>query len=187
MLLTSNIPTLRLPSWRHRPRLRIIEHLLDLATKAGHLLRLTSQPYHLTTGCGSPAPCTCAWPTGLNTVYTVSGWSSLSTCPNCDSSTDPVWTGALNHIGSGCIWWAADTSFDPLSINGSMLDITYTQVLLRTNLPCRWELYIACGSAINPTQTMWFGYKNGGLTPAGVYTRAGSDCGNTMPTTMTVS
>lgn len=160
--------------------------LLDLAQKAGNLLRTTMQPYHLTTGCANPAPCTCTWPSGLNATYTVTGWSGLSACSGCDASTDPAWTGALNHIGSGCIWWAADTSFDPLSINGSMLDITYTQVLLRTTTPCRWELYIACTSVVNPTKTMWSGYKTGGSTPAGTYALVASDCGNTTPT-MTVS
>jgi len=38
------------------------------------------------------------------------------------------------------LWWALDPGFDPFSINGVSLDITYTQLLLRTNVtPCRWE------------------------------------------------
>ena len=103
----------------------------------------------------------------------------------CDSSSDPAWDGTLYHIGGGCIWWAADPTFDSLSINGSLLDITYTTVLLNTTA-CRWELYIACASLSNPTQTMWYGYKTGGSTPVGTYNFVSSDCGNTTPT-MTVA
>jgi hypothetical protein len=139
-----------------------------------------------TGGGGGGAPCACAWPAGLSATYTVSGFGSLGTCPDCDpDTTDPAWDGTLNHIGGGCVWWAADSSFDPLSINGAMLDITYTQVVLNTTA-CRWELYIACGSVINPTQTMWSGYKTTGSTPAGTYSFVSSDCGNTTPT-MTVA
>jgi hypothetical protein len=116
-------------------------------------------------------------------TYQVQGAGGLSGCPGCDASTDPAWDGTLYHIGAGCVWWAADPTFDPLSLNGVSLDITYTQVLLRTDVsPCRWELYIACGSATNPTKTMWAGYKTTGSTPAGTYAFVSSDCGNTTPT-----
>jgi len=176
-----SIPKLWSPA---RPRIlgwgAPLAHLVNLAQRAGNLLRTTAQPYHLTTNCGGAAPCTCAWPTGLSTTYTVSGWGSLTTCPDCDSSTASSWPGTLYHIGSGCVWWAADASFDPWSINGSALDIAYTQILLRTSVtPCRWELYIACSSVAFPTQTMWYGYKTTGATPAGTYSFVGSDCGNT--------
>jgi hypothetical protein len=81
------------------------------------------------------------------------------------------------------VWWAIDSELDPFSINGVMLDITYTQVLLRTTVtPCRWELYIACGSFTNPTKIMWYGYKTTGATPVGTYSFVGSDCGNTAAT-----
>jgi len=167
---------------------RFLAHLINLAYSAGQLVRTTSAPFHLSNCGGSPPPpCTCTWPTGLAATYTVSGWSALVTCDQCDSSSDPAWTGALNHVGSGCIWWAADAEFDSLSINGSLLDITYTTVLLRTTVsPCRWELYIACASLTNPTQTMWYGYKVGGDTPTGTYDFVGSDCGNTTAT-MTIA
>jgi len=166
-------------NWR-----RILAHLVSLYQRAGQLVRTASSPYHLS-NCGSP--CECSWPDGLSATYTVSGFGELSACSECDADTaDPPWDGTLNHIGGGCVWWAADAEFDPLSINGVMLDITYTQVLLRTSSPCRWELHIACGSAINPTQTMWAGYKSGGDTPAGTYLFMSSDCGNTTGT-MTVS
>ena len=162
-----------------------LAHLVSLYQRAGQLIRTAASPYHLS-DCGG-APCECAWPDGLAATYTVSGFGSLSACPECDTDTaDLAWDGTLNHVGAGCVWWAADAEFDPLSINGVMLDITYTQVLLRTSSPCRWELYIACGSGINPTQTMWAGYKLGGSTPAGTYTFVSSDCGNTT-STMTVA
>ena len=181
-----SIPKLWVPRQRTRWS-RLLAHFASLSQRAGHLVRTTASPYHLS-GCGAAAaPCTCAWPTGLSSVYTVSGWAGLSPCPLCDSSTDPAWSGAVNHSGSGCIWWAADANFDPLSIDGKSLDITYTQILLRTTVtPCRWELYIACASVTNPTQTMWYGYKTTGTTPAGTYLFVGSDCGNSTPT-MTVS
>ena len=159
-----------------------LAHFASLYQRAGALVRTGSSPHHLS-DCSPSAPCECSWPDALSATYTVSGFGSLSACPECDAdATDPPWDGKLNHVGAGCVWWAADSSFDPLSINGAMLDITYTQVLLRTTSPCRWELYIACGSAINPTQTMWAGYKNGGSTPAGTYTFMSSDCGNTVGT-----
>lgn len=152
-----------------------------LIWKAGKLVWCASCPCG-----GSPAPCSCAWPTGLSATYTVSGWGALSACPTCDAdATDPAWTGTLSHIGSGCTWWAADTMFNPLSINGVLLDITYTAIVLNTTA-CRWELYIACASLTNPTKKMWYGYKTTGSTPAGTYNFAGSDCGNTTPT-MTVA
>ena len=164
----------------------VLAHLVNLYQRAGQLVRTLSAPYHLS-DCGGAAPCECAWPAGLGSIYTVSGFAGLAACPTCDAdSTDPPWDGSLHHVGAGCVWWAADASFDPLNINGVMLDITYTQVLLRTTTPCRWELYIACGSAINPTQTMWAGYKTGGSTPAGTYSFVSSDCGNTTAT-MTVA
>ena len=159
--------------------------LSTLASRAGHLLRTISSPFHLTNGCGSTGPCSCTWPDGLSATYTVSGLGSLSPCPSCDASTDPPWDGVFHHTGAGCIWWAADAAFDPRSINGDMLDITYTQILLRTTTtPCRWEMYIACTSVINPTATMWSGYKTWapGSTPAGTYSLVSSDCGNTTPT-----
>jgi hypothetical protein len=167
--------------------------MANLAKKLGNLVRTVSSPFHLATGCGTgdggsgPAPCICGWPTGLAATYTVSGFGALSVCWECDSSTDPPWDGTLYHAGGGCIWWAINPDFDPLSINGAILDVTYTQILLRTNvMPCRWELYIACTSLTNPTQTMWYGYKTTGSTPVGTYGFAGSDCGNSTPV-MTVS
>ena len=114
----------------------VLAHLVTLFQRAGQLLRTMSSPYHLS-DCGG-APCECAWPEGLSATYTVSGFTSLSTRPECDvDATDPPWDGTLNHVGAGCVWWAADAEFDPLSINGAMLDITYTQVLLRTTSPCQ--------------------------------------------------
>ena len=136
---------------------------------------------------GGGAPCSCAWPAGLSATYTVAGTGSIGTCPLCDSdTTDPAWDGSFHHVGGGCVWWAADASFDPLSINGAMLDITYTQIVLNA-AACRWEMYIACGSVINPTQTMWWGTKTTGSTPAGNFSFQGSDCGNTAPATLPVS
>lgn len=176
------------PRWR-RPLGPILAHLVSLSQRAGHLVRTAAAPYHLS-GCGSgggPAPCACSWPTGLSSTYTVSGFGGLSACSTCDSSGAAAWSGQLNHTGSGCIWWAADAGFDPLSISGKMLDITYTQLLLRTTVtPCRWELYIACTSLVNPTKTMWSGYKTTSSTPAGTYSFVASDCGNSTPT-MTVA
>lgn len=184
-----SIPNLWAPRPRQRPRLApLLAHFASLSQRAGHLVRTTAAPYHLS-GCGGggPAPCTCLWPTGLSSTYTVSGFGSLATCSTCDSSSAAAWSGGLNHTGSGCIWWAADAHFDPLSINGKMLDITYTQLLLRTTVtPCRWELYIACTSLTNPTKTMWSGYKTTGATPVGTYSFVASDCGNSTPT-MTVA
>ena len=185
--IQSIVPALTLASRLPQPVgfRSLLAHLVSLYQRAGQLVRTLSAPYHLS-DCGGAAPCTCAWPTGLSSTYTVSGFGGLSACAGCDSdTTDPPWDGSVHHVGAGCIWWAADASFDPLSINGVMLDITYTQVLLRTTSPCRWELYIACGSAINPTKTMWAGYKTGGSTPAGIYSFVSSDCGNTTGT-MTV-
>jgi hypothetical protein len=165
----------------------ILAHLASLYQRAGNLVRTASSPFHLS-DCGGPgAPCTCNWPTGLAPTYQVQGLAGLSPCPTCDSSADPAWDGTLYNDGPGCVWWAADAAFDPRSINGVSLDILYTQVLLRTNVsPCRWELYIACGSATNPTRNMWVGYKTTGSTPAGTYAFVSSDCGNTTPT-MTVT
>lgn len=164
--------------------------LTNLASKAGHLVRTTSAPYNLATGCGDddgPAPSGCTWPTGLAATYTVTGWSGLAACPLCDASSAPAWPGTVYHVGAGCVWWAIDTDYDPFSINGVSLDIAYTQILLRTSVtPARWELYIACSSTTHPTQTMWYGYKTTGSTPAGAYTLVGSDCSNTRPT-MTVT
>ena len=155
-----------------------------LAERAGNLLRTTGSPYHLSTGCGgSPAPCSCTG--GLGNVYTVSGFAGLSGCSGCDASSDPVWDGKLYQTGTACLWWALDPGFDPFSINGVSLDITYTQLLLRTTVsPCRWELYIACGSLVNPTKTMWAGWKTTGSTPVGTYTFVSSDCGNTVGSLM---
>lgn len=164
---------------------QILAHLVSLYQRAGQLVRTASSPHHLS-DCGSSGDCPCSWPTGLSSTYTVSGFGGLAGCSGCDDdSSDPPWDGTLNHIGGGCVWWAADTAFDPRSINGFLLDIAYTQVLLRTASPCRWELYIACGSTVNPTKTMWAGYKLGGTTPAGTYTFMSSECGNTTAT-MTV-
>jgi hypothetical protein len=169
----------------YSPARRLLAFFLDLATAAGDILRTVTAPFHFSQ-CAE-APCVCNWPDGLSSTYTVTGWNTLATCDDCDPSTDPAWDGTLHHIGSGCVWWASDASFDPLSINGAMLDITYTQILLRTTVtPCRWEMYIACGSVSNPTRKMWYGYKIGGATPAGTYTFVGSDCGNTAAT-LTVS
>jgi len=159
--------------------------LSHLAEKAGQLLRTTHLPYHLSDSCGGGAPCSC--PAGLANTYTVSGFGSLAGCPLCDASSDPAWPGTLYQTGTACLWWALDPGVDPFSINGVSLDITYTQLLLRTNVtPCRWELYIACGSVLNPTKTMWWGYKTTGSTPVGTYSFVGSDCGNTAAT-MTVA
>ena len=36
----------------------------------------------------------------------------MAACGECDSSSDPAWDGTLHHIGSGCVWWAADADFD---------------------------------------------------------------------------
>lgn len=164
----------------------LLAHLASLYQSGGQLVRTASAPFHLS-DCGEDdAPCICGWPDGVATTYTVSGFGSLAGCSGCDAdSADSAWDGTLNHIGAGCVWWAADEDYDPLSINGVMLDITYTQLLLRTNDPCQWELYIACGSETNPTKTMWAGYKLGGSTPAGTYTFMSSDCGGSG--TMTVS
>ena len=151
---------------------------------SGHLLR--SAAGHLINTCGgggSPAPCVC--PPGLASTYTVSGFGGLAGCDGCDSSTDGEWSGALYHVGTGCAWWAADDNFDPLSINGTKLHITYTQLILSTTA-CRWELYIACSAPALPPVKMWVGYKTTGNTPAGTYSLASSDCGNTQAT-MTVS
>jgi hypothetical protein len=164
---------------------------VDLAEWMGNLLHTSTAPYHLSTSCGSHgsgsggAPCVC--PSGLAATYTVSGFGSLTGCPQCDASTDPPWPGTLYQSGTACLFWALDPTFDPYSINGDSLDIAYTQVLLRTTVtPCRWELYIACSSLLNPTKTMWLGYKTTGSTPAGTYSFVSSDCGNTTPT-LTVS
>jgi hypothetical protein len=173
---------------------RVLVFFSNLATKAGNLVRTVAEPFHLATGCGSgsgggggPAPCACGWPSGLSNTYTVGGFGGLSACSECDSSGDPPWPGTLYHAGGGCVWWAIDPGFDSFSISGATLDITYTQVLLRTTVtPCRWELYIACTSLTHPTKTMWYGYKTTGSTPAGTYSFVGSDCGNATPT-MTVS
>jgi hypothetical protein len=159
--------------------------LASLYQRAGNLVRTISAPFHLS-DCGGGAPCACTWPAGLATTYQVQEAAGLSGCPDCDPSTDPAWDGTLFHIGAGCVWWAADGAFDPLSIGGLALDITYTQILLRTDVtPCRWELYIACASATHPTQTIWAGHKTTGSTPAGTYAFVSSDCGNATPT-MTV-
>jgi len=179
------IPILRrhaLHAWLRR----LLAYLVDLAAIGGQIIRTASSPYHFSQ-CPGTVTCSCNWPTGLATTYTVSGWGGLMTCGECDSSSDSPWTGVLYHVGSGCIWWAADATFDSLSINGSLLDITYTTVLLRTTVsPCRWELYIACASLTNPTQTMWYGTKIGGSTPIGTYNFVSSDCGNTTAT-MTIA
>ena len=166
--------------------------LVNLASKAGHLVRTVTNPYHLATGCGGgggggPAPCACNWPTGLATTYTVNGAGAIGNCPSCtDATGGSAWDGTLNHA-SGCIWWAANANFDPLTISGKELDISYTQILLRTTVsPCRWELYIACLRTGFASPNIWYGYKTTGSTPAGTYTFVGSDCGNTTPT-MTVS
>lgn len=168
-------PNLWLPTW-------LTGHLKHGAS--GHLLR--SAAGHLINACasgGPPAPCVC--PSGLASTYTVSGFAGLSGCDGCDSSSDAEWSGALFRVGTGCAWWAADDSFDPLSLSGTKLHITYTQLILSTTA-CRWELYIACSAPSLPPAKMWVGYKTVGTTPAGVYSFASSDCGNTQPT-MTVS
>ena len=158
-----------------------LAHLIDLGVRAGQIVRTLAAPFHFAI-CGS-TPCVCTWPDGLSDTYTVNGTEALSPCPECDASSDVAWDGTLHHTGGACVWWAADATFDPLSINGSQLDIVYTQVLLNTGVtPCRWELYVACTSAVNPTQTIWAGYKTGGATPVGTYSRVSSDCGNTTPT-----
>jgi hypothetical protein len=141
--------------------------------------------------CCASTTCTCPSPPPATvTVSGVAGIAGGCSCPlPCDSdSTDPNWDGTLyNANGVDCVWWAADTNFDPLSLNGLMLDIAYTQLLLRTSVtPCRWELYIACGSNTNPTCTMWYGYKYGGGY-AGTYGFVGSDCGLTGPATLSVT
>jgi len=151
---------------------------------SGHLLH--SAAGHLINACGSgggPAPCFC--PSGLASTYTVAGFGGLAGCNGCDSSTDGAWTGGLNRVGTGCTWWAADDNFDPLSINGTKLHITYTQVTLNVTA-CRWELYISCSASGLPPVDMWVGYKTTGNTPAGTYNFVSSDCGNTQGT-MTVS
>jgi hypothetical protein len=165
-----------------------LAHLVSLYQRAGNLVRTAASPFHLSDcGGGGPAPCVCTFPTGLSATYQVQGATGLSACPDCDPSTDPAWDGTLYNFGTGCVWWAADPAFDPLSLNGVSVDIAYTQILLRTTVtPCRWELYVACGSATNPTRTMWAGYKTTGSTPAGTYAFVRSDCGDTTPT-MTVT
>jgi len=165
----------RLPAW-------FANHLKHGAD--GHLLRQGISG-HLINTCATPS---CVCPSGgVNNTYTVSGWSGLTACGTCDSSADTTWDGTLNRVNTTCVWWAADPHFDPLSISGVSLDITYTQIVLNTS-PCRWELYIACSSAIHPTKVMWWGTKSyASGNPAGTYAFAGSDCGNTGPATMTVS
>ena len=167
-----------------------ISLLINLVRNAFHLLRISTAPYHLSTTCssgGGPAPCTCTYPTGLASTYTVSGFGSLGACPECDTSTDAAWPGTMYHVGAGCSWWAANATFDPYSINGHTLDIAYTQLRLNGSAsPCRWELVITCGSTLNPSKILWLGYKTTGLTPVGTYAFSSSDCGNTAPT-MTVS
>ena len=159
-----------------------------LVQSAGNLLRTPNLPYHLSDGCPShttPAPCSC--PGSLATTYTVSGFGGLSPCPTCDASTDPQWPGTVYQTGRACLWWALSPTFDPYSINGVALDVSYTQILLNTAVsPCRWELYIACASTLFPTKTMWAGQKLTDPNPTGTYTLVSSDCGNTTPT-MTVS
>jgi hypothetical protein len=173
MLLSIPRPRLWLPAW-------FANHLKHGAD--GHLLRRGTSG-HLINTCA--AACLCP-PTGVSTAYTVSGFGGLSPCGTCDPGTDPPWNGTLNRVNTTCVWWAADPGFDPLTINGVELDITYTQIALNTS-PCRWELYIACYSATHPTAIMWWGTKTyAGGNPAGTYAIAGSDCGNTT-TSMTVT
>jgi len=172
------------------PIASLISFLINLVRNVSNLLRTSATPYHLSTTCnsgGGGAPCTCNYPTGFSATYTVSGFGSLSTCGTCDASTDPDWPGTMYHVGSGCSWWAIDSDFDPYSINGVSLDISYTQLRLNgAASPCRWELVISCGSIINPPKTVWFGVKTTGSTPVGTYTFVSSDCGSSQPT-MTVS
>jgi hypothetical protein len=165
----------------------LISWLINLVRNTSNLLRTSSTPYHLATSCppdnGGDAPCVCTYPTGLSSTYTVSGFGSLVPCGGCDSSSDPPWPGTMYHVTTGCIWWATDATFDPFSINGHILDISYTQLRLNgTASPCRWELAICCGSVLFPTKIMWVGYKTAGTTPVGIYDFASSDCGNTTPT-----
>jgi len=172
------------------PIASLISFLINLVRNASNLLRTTSTPYHLSNSCPAggdgSAPCTCNYPTGLSSTYTVSGFGSASVCGTCDASSDPAWPGTLYHVGAGCAWWAVDSNFDPYSINGVSLDISYTQMRLNgTASPCRWELVISCGSVTNPPKTVWFGIKTTGATPAGTYTFVSSQCGS-GPATMTV-
>lgn len=135
--------------------------------------------------CGGGGGCSCT-PNSPPTV-TVHGWESLAACDTCDADgTDPGWDGTLYWPGAACAWWAADPFFDPLSINGYMMDITYTQIDFNPTT-CTWSLYIACTSLSNPTKTMWHGTKVGGSTPVGTYNFVDSECGNTGPATMTVT
>jgi hypothetical protein len=151
---------------------------------SGRLLR--SAGGHLIHACSSSGPAPCSCPGGLANTYTVSGFGGLHACGSCDPSTDPPWSGALYRVDStSCIWWAADASFDPLSIDSHRLNITYTQIVLNT-VACRWELYISCSSLTAPPADMWVGYKTTGSTPAGTYVFDHSDCGNSAGT-MTVS
>jgi hypothetical protein len=171
----------------------IVSFLINLVRNTTNLLRTASTPYHLANSCpsggggGGSTPCTCNYPTGFSSTYTVGGFGSASACGTCDASTDPAWPGTMYHVGSGCTWWAIDSNFDPYNINGVSLDISYTQLRLNgTASPCRWELVISCGSIINPPKTVWFGVKTTGSTPVGTYTFVSSQCG-TGPSTMTVT
>jgi hypothetical protein len=173
----------------YSPLSAAIAFLVNLVRNASHLLRISGTPYHLSITCdsGGGSPCECTYPTGLSATYTVSGFGALSTCSGCDASTDPPWPGTMYNVGSGCIWWALDDDFDPFSINGHSLEISFTQLRLNgVASPCRWELVISCGSLVNPSKILWLGYKTTGLTPVGTYTFSSSECGNTTPT-MTVA
>src|SRR4051812_4367446 len=106
-----------------------LEYFSHLVQSAGHLLRTTTTPYHLSNGCPShstPAPCTC--PSDLAETYTVSGFDSLTACGTCDASSDPPWPGTLYLSGEACLWWALSPDFNPYNINGRSLDISYTQL-----------------------------------------------------------
>jgi hypothetical protein len=115
-------------------------------------------------------------------VYRIAGYTNgdIGACAECAASGATAWDGTFTWNTD---LWREATS--PLSIDGKVLDIVaiYHKSYIAYPDPGCWGLVLACGDTV----TMWWGFKAGGSSPAGVYTRrTGADGGCDTTATITI-
>ena len=95
-----------------------------LATKSGHLVRTTSAPYHLTTGCGTPG-CACAVGTNYHNPLQITLNLSIGAtgCFLYDSFQEQIVMNSPNIAGSYCVPVPSPSCQGTITIPGPNFDV----------------------------------------------------------------
>lgn len=139
---------------------------------SGHLL--CGNVGHLSNEATDP-PSSC--PSGLSDLYRIVDISALVACPTCISECENVrpWDGhfAVAISIAPCVWHAqnrdgfGESENECLQVNS--VDLAISSLSLDST-PSRWSISINCNET-DGIDSIWFGEKSTGLTPAGFYTR----------------